>query len=104
MGNSGSGASNYTPPPATPMPIEDSTAARHEAAVRVASRMSTASRVANDLDGASANDEPAITRSQIAKADTFTSQEQPRGPAGHRRRRSPAGAANALTASSVLTG
>lgn len=96
MGNSG--ASDYKPPPAEPMPIEDSVGSRHEAAALLAKRMTSASRNANDLNGTSADDEPAITRSQIAKTETFSAQPQPHGPA---KRRS---AASAMTRSAVLTG
>lgn len=100
MGNGG--ASDYKPPPAEPMPIEDDIRARHEAAAQLASRMTGASRNANDLAGASASDEPAITRSQIETGNSFSAQPQPRGPAG--RRRSHGGSVGALTRSSVLTG
>jgi hypothetical protein len=64
------------------MPIEDSTAARAEAAALTAQRAAGASRNANDLNQDSANKADAITRGQIGKGDTLAPQPRPRGPQG----------------------
>jgi hypothetical protein len=64
------------------MPIEDSTAARAEAAALNAQRAAGASRNANDLNEGSADKADAVTRSQIGKADTLAPQPRPRGPQG----------------------
>lgn len=104
MGNSGS---SYKPPPPTPMPIEDSVGARAEAAALTAMRQSGASRTANDLNQDGASKEPAMTRSQIGKADSFTAQPRPRGPMGGkgpRGPRAPGSMTGNLGGSAVLTG
>lgn len=103
MGNSGS---KYTPPPATPMPVEDSVGARNEAAQLISQRMSHASRTANDLTGDKADDQDALTRSQVAKGDSFSAQPRPHGPAHGRRPHSAATrmSTGSMGGSTVLTG
>jgi hypothetical protein len=101
MGGGSGGASAYKAPEPTPMPIEDSTAARSEVAQMVADRQSGASRTANDLGGPEANKDEAVTRKKLGMADNLAPQQQPRGPMGRRAPRVPAGGMNA---SAVLTG
>lgn len=100
MGNSGTPAPVTTPPP-NPMPIEDSIQAKSDAAAMIASKSSNASRLANDLNQEEANKEPAITRSQLAKADTFAPQPAVKGPVGPRPGRAPG---SKINSSAVVTG
>lgn len=105
MGNSGN-VPKPEPVPATPMPIEDSIQAKQEAAQMVASRNSSASRVANDLNQDSASKAEAVTRNQLAKAETFAPQPGQRGPkGGPRGPRAPGSVLGAgMSSSAVLTG
>jgi len=105
MGNSG-GMAVPTQPPPNPAPIEDDLATKHQAAQLVADKSAGASRTANDLDGNEADKEPAITRGQLAKADTFSPQPRPRGPVGKSPRgpRVAPGSAGGIATSAVITG
>lgn len=105
MGNSGS-SNKVEPVPATPMPIEDSIQTRKEAATMAASRMSSASRLANDLNQDTASKAEAVTRNQLAKADSFSPQAAQRGPkGGPRGPRAPGSMLGAsMNSSAVLTG
>lgn len=76
----GSGGSTYTPPPATPMPVEDSVAARRERAALMAERSQGASLANNQLDSGNADKQDAVTRSRLGDVETFKPQKQPRGP------------------------
>lgn len=99
MGNSGS---KYTPPPATPMPIEDDIKARHEAAGLLAEKSAGASRSANDLGGKDANKDEAMTRSKLGMADRLEPQPAARGPRGPRP--SAGTVSQTINQSAVLTG
>lgn len=104
----GSSRQTYTPPPVTPMPIEDSIATKQEAAKLASMRESDASRSANDLNEQDANKDTAITRKQLSMGEKLMPQAQPRGPMGDRPR-SPRGPApgsmmSQMGASSVVTG
>ena len=107
MGNSGS----YTPPPATPMPIEDSIGSRAERAALIAKQNGAASRSANDLDEPNANKADPVTRASLAQSavqnfDKLAPQSQPRGPADRVSgpRMAPAAAAGRMNTSAVVTG
>lgn len=107
MGNSGSNVQPYTPPPPTPMPIEDDIKARHEAASMLAERTATASRSANDLGQGGAERAPAITRADLGTVGNavkeqaaFQQQGRVRGP----RKQAPATVAGGISRSAVVTG
>ena len=61
----GSSRQPYTPPPVTPMPIEDSIATKQEAAKLASARESEASRSANDLNEQDASKSESVTRKQL---------------------------------------
>ena len=100
MGNSGS--KPYVPPPPVEQPFEDSIAARTEAARLSAEKSSRASRIAGDLNQETMDNAEAMTRQQIAKAETLRPQPQPHGPAV-KKPRAP-GSVHGVAGSSVLTG
>ena len=103
----GGGPAAYTPPPPTPVPIEDSIKARHEAAALTAKMASDASREGTDLNEDTASRAEAVTRSDLSRAETFAAQAQPRGPVTRRPqspRLSPASAMGGGATSAVLTG
>lgn len=101
MGNSGSSQPITTPPP-SPMPTEDSIAAKSEAAALVAQRSAGASRLDHDLNQDTADKAEAITRSHLGKADALAPQAQPRGPKGPRPPRVAPG--SSMGSSAILTG
>lgn len=100
----GGGPAPYTPPAPVPTPIEDSVAARHEAAALTAKMGS--SRAANDLNQETSDKADAVTRKDLGLADTLAPQPRPHGPAAGARapRVSPATAMNGMSGSAVLTG
>lgn len=104
----GSSRQPYTPPPVTPMPIEDSIATKQEAAKLASARESEASRLANDLNEQDASKSESVTRKQLGMTARLAPQAQPRGPMDQRPK-SPRGPAPGsmmaqMGASSVLTG
>ena len=104
----GSSRQTYTPPPVTPMPVEDSIATKQEAAKLATDRESAASRSANDLNEADASKQDAVTRKKLGMGDKLTPQAQPRGPMGDRpkspRVPSPGSMMSQMGASSIVTG
>lgn len=103
MGNSGS--QPVTTPPPSPMPIEDSIAAKSQAAALVAQRAAGASRDDHNLNDESSSKAEAVTRGQLAKGESFQQQAQPTGPAGPRPR-SPRRVApgSSMASSAIITG
>jgi hypothetical protein len=97
----GNGGSDYTPPPPTPMPIKDDVARNEEAAKLAARTGDLSSRTANDLNEANISGD-AMTRSQVAKAETFAPQPAVRGQT--RVSVAPATRAQSMGNSSVVTG